>query len=60
MQKRLIDVLDYSSLCTSKIAFVLHIESGGVENVAFSEQGVINYLSRKRHNKLEKRDFELM
>ena len=44
MQKRLIDVLDDSGLCPSKIASILCTKSGGVENVGFSRQDVIKLL----------------
>ncbi|CAL5196873.1 unnamed protein product [Lathyrus oleraceus] len=40
----------------SKIRSVLCTESGGVDNVRFSPQDVINYLTEKRQKKLENGD----
>ena len=59
MQKGLIDMDDFG-LCHSKKEFVLSTESGGVKNIGFSQQDVINHLSGKRQKKLEKRDAQLM
>lgn len=60
MQKQLIDVLDEPDLCPSKIRFVLCTENGGIDNVGFSQQDVIDYLNDKRQKKLEKGDAQLM
>jgi hypothetical protein len=60
VQKKLIDVLDDSGLGPSKIASVLCTESGGVDNVGFSQQDVINYLSAKRQKQMENGDAQLM
>ena len=60
MQKKLIDVLHDSGIGPSKIASVLCTESGGVDNVGFSQQDVINYLSVKRQKQLENGDAHLM
>lgn len=48
VQKKLIDVLHDSGLGPSKIRSVLCTESGGIDNVRFSPQDVINYLTEKR------------
>ena len=60
VQKKLIDVLDDSGIGPSKIASMLCTESGGVDNVGFSQQDVINYLTVKRQKQLENGDAQLM
>ncbi|KAI5418712.1 protein FAR1-RELATED SEQUENCE 5 [Lathyrus oleraceus] len=60
VQKKLIDVLHDSGLGPSKIRSVLCTESGGVDNVRFSPQDVINYLTEKRQKKLENGDAQMM
>lgn len=59
-KKKLIDVLHDSGLGPSKIRSVLCTESGGVDNVRFSPQDVINYLTEKRQKKLENGDAQMM
>ncbi|XP_050916425.1 protein FAR1-RELATED SEQUENCE 5-like [Lathyrus oleraceus] len=44
----------------SKIRSVLCTKSGGVDNVRFSPQDVINYLTEKRQKKLENGDTQMM
>lgn len=60
VQKKIIDVLDESGLRPSKITSVLCTQSGGIDNVGFSQQDVIDYLSQKRQKQLEKGDPQLM
>ncbi|KAL6527188.1 hypothetical protein OROGR_016278 [Orobanche gracilis] len=60
VQKKLIDLLHDSGLRPSKISSVLCAESGGVDNVGFTQQDVIDYLSQKRQKQLEKGDAQLM
>ncbi|KAI5424676.1 hypothetical protein KIW84_030748 [Lathyrus oleraceus] len=60
VQKKIIDVFHDSGLGPSKIRSVLCTESGGVDNVRFSPQDVINYLTEKRQKKLENGDAQMM
>ncbi|XP_058787209.1 protein FAR1-RELATED SEQUENCE 5-like isoform X2 [Vicia villosa] len=60
VQKKLIDVLDDSGLRPSKITSVLSTESGGIDNIGFSQQDVVDYLSQKRQKQIEKGDAQLM
>jgi hypothetical protein len=60
VQKKLIDVLDESGLRPSKITSVLSTQSGGIDNIGFSQQDVIDYLSQKRQKQIEKGDAQLM
>ena len=49
-------MLDDSGICPSKRASMLCTESRGVDNVGFSQQDVVNYLSVKRQKQLENGD----
>lgn len=53
-------MLDDSGLGPSKITSVLCSESGGIDNVGFSQQDVINYLSGKRQQQLANGDAQMM
>ena len=51
---KLIGVLHDSGLCTCKITSVFFYESGNADNVGFSQQDLINYLTGKRQKQLQK------
>ncbi|XVF08841.1 hypothetical protein REPUB_Repub07fG0038400 [Reevesia pubescens] len=60
VQRNLIDVLDVSGICPSKIMSVLANESGGIDMVGLTERDIQNYLTSKRQKQLEKGDAQLM
>ncbi|KAL3525244.1 hypothetical protein ACH5RR_013616 [Cinchona calisaya] len=59
-QRNLIDVLDESGVCPSKIVSVLATQAGGVEKLNLTDHDVCNYLSTKRQKQLKKGDAQLM
>ncbi|KAL4295669.1 hypothetical protein GQ457_12G016890 [Hibiscus cannabinus] len=60
VQKDLMNVLDESGICPSKIVSVISHECGGLRNLNMNERDVFNYLSRKRQKQMEKGDAQIM
>lgn len=56
----MIDVLNDSCWPPNKKKFVLCTQSGGIDNVEFSSQDLVEYLSKKRQRQLEKGDTQSM